>query len=365
VRACAGEDLGLSCAKSRMAASPQLDLFGAPEPAAPRKIGPATAPDGFAELAARMPPGLHFGTSSWAYPGWAGIVYDLPYTQQRIAREGLAAYARHPLMRAVGIDRSYYAPLRPGEFAAYAAEVPGDFRFLVKAHEACTMAIWPRHARYGKVRGQPNERFLDPEYAAEVVVAPAVEGLGDKLGPLLFQFAPQDFSALGGARWLVDRLHKFLQALPRGPLYAVEVRNRDLLSGAYADALADAGVCHCINVYPGMPPARAQWARTRQDRAPALVCRWMLHPAMDYERAEARYDPFDALVDEDPNNREELARVCLQAADLGLPTYVIVNNKAEGSSPRTIARLAQRIGEITRERVSGRPGPAASPRRAS
>lgn len=352
------------------ASSPQLDLFGAPEPAAPRAVGPAEAPAELAAVARRMPPGLRFGTSSWAYPGWAGIVYDLPYSQQRIAREGLKAYARHPLLRAVGVDRSYYAPLRAGEFAAYAAEVPDDFRFLVKAHEACTMAVWPRHARYGKVRGQPNERFLDPEYAAEVVVAPAVEGLGGKLGPLLFQFAPQDFSGLGGARWLVDRLHRFLQALPRGPLYAVEVRNRDLLSGAYADALADVGVCHCINVYPGMPPARAQWARTRQDRAPALVCRWMLHPSMDYERAEARYDPFDALVDEDPGNREELARVCLQAADLGLPTTVIVNNKAEGSSPRTIARLAQRLAALTDERaagrVSGSPGsPEPSRRRAS
>lgn len=343
-----------------MAASPQLDLFGgpSPEPSEPpgrRALGPATVPEELAALAGRLPPNLRFGTSSWAYPGWTGIVYDLPATQQRIAREGLAAYARHPLLRAVGIDRSYYGPLRRDEFLAYAAQVPDDFRFLVKAHEACTIAVWPRHARYGKSRGLPNDRFLDPAYATEVVVGPAVEGLGDKLGPLLFQFAPQDFGALGGPRWLVDRLHRFLEALPRGPLYAVEVRNRDLISGAYAQALDEAGACHCINVYPGMPPARAQWSKTRQDRAPALVCRWMLHPSMDYERAEARYDPFDALVDEDPKNRDELAEVCLRAADLGLPTYVIVNNKAEGSSPRTIARLAARIAERGGERAGAGP----------
>lgn len=337
-----------------MPAPPQLDLFGAPAPAqaaGPRAVAAATPPGDLAALAGRLPPNLRFGTSSWAYPGWAGIVYDLPHTQQKIAREGLPAYARHPLLRAVGIDRSYYAPLRRDEFAGYAAAVPDDFRFLVKAHEACTMAVWPRHARYGKVRGQANERFLDPEYASEAVVMPALEGLGEKLGPLLFQFAPQDFGALGGPRWLVQRLRQFLEGLPRGPLYAVEVRGRELITGAYAEALDEAGACHCINVYPGMPPARVQWTRTRQDRAPALVCRWMLHPGMDYERAEARYEPFDALVDEDPANREELAQVCLQAADLGLPTYVIVNNKAEGSSPRTIARLAARLAELSAARV--------------
>jgi uncharacterized protein YecE (DUF72 family) len=337
--------------------TPQLDLFGAEfagetagrgdraaaRALAARPVGAAEAPAELGALAERLPKNLYFGTSSWAYPGWAGLVYDLPHTQQRLAREGLPAYARHPLLRAAGIDRSYYAPPRRDEFAAYAAAVPAEFRFLVKAHEACTTAVWPRHARYGKSRGQPNERFLDPEYAREFVVAPAVEGLGDKLGPLLFQFAPQDFGALGGPRWLVARLRRFFAGLPRGPLYAVELRNRELLTGDYAAALAELGACHCINVYPGMPPARSQFARTRHARG--LVCRWMLHPGMNYERAEARYEPFDALVDEDPANRDELAHVCSQA-DLDLPIYVIVNNKAEGSSPRTIARLAARIAEL-------------------
>src|SRR5690606_8978194 len=129
------------------------------------------------------------------------------------------------------------------------------------------------------------------------------------------------------------------------PLYAVELRNRELLTGAYAEALAEVGACHCINIYPGMPPARTQRARTRQDQARALVCRWMLHPSLNYERAEARYDPFDSLFDEDPDNRDELAHACLQT-ELDLPVYVIVNNKAEGSSPRTIARLAARIVEL-------------------
>lgn len=340
--------------------APQLDLFADPsqDPTpgglgrggggnkkTPLPILPAAAPAELEALAERLPKNLHFGTSSWAYPGWSGLVYDLPHSQQRLAREGLAAYARHPLMRAVGIDRSYYAPPRTDEYAAYAAAVPAEFRFLVKAHEACTTAVWPRHQRYGKVRGQPNERFLDPVYASEFVVAPAVEGLGETLGPLLFQFAPQDFGALGGPRWLVDRLRYFLDGLPRGPLYAIELRNRELMTGAYAAALAEFGACHCINVYPSMPPARTQRSRVNQGQAPALVCRWMLHPSMNYERAEARYDPFDHLVDEDPGNRDELARVCVEA-DLDLPVYVIVNNKAEGSSPRTIARLAQRIAEL-------------------
>ena len=332
----------------------QLDLFGGPAtPAAHRAVtgkgpvAPRVHPPELAALAARMPATLRMGTSSWAYTGWADLVYAREYPQQRLSRDGLGAYAAHPLMRAVGVDRSYYAPPSEGEFAAYAAAVPPDFRFLVKAHEACTIAVWPRHARYGANRGQPNHLFLDVGYASEHVIGPTLAGLGPRLGPVLFQFSPTDVDALGGPRWFAERVHRFLCGLPRGPLYAVEIRNRELLTGAYADALADCGASHCINVYPGMPPAWQQFERTRQDRARAVVCRWMLHPGMTYETAEAAYEPFDRLVAPDPANREELARVCLRAGELGLDTHVIVNNKAEGSSPCTIAALAARIADLT------------------
>ncbi len=334
----------------------QLDLFGlaAPEEparasrkrAAPRgPVGPAEHSPDLSALAQAMPAGLRVGTSSWAYPGWAGLVYDAPHPVKELSREGLAAYAKHPLLRAVGIDRSYYAPPKAEEFAAYAEVVPPDFRFLVKAHEACTIAVYPRHARYGAQRGAVNPLFLDPVYAGEEVVGPTLAGLGERAGPLLFQFSPSDIDAFGGPRWFAERLQRFLSELPRGPLYAVELRNRELLTGAYSDALASCGACHCINVYPGMPPPRVQFERTRQESAPAVVCRWMLHPLMNWEQAERAYAPFDKLVDPDEDRRRELAALVLRAESLGRPVHLIVNNNAEGCSPRTIYELARRIVE--------------------
>src|SRR5262249_40602829 len=114
----------------------QLGLF----PMTPKMVVGAAATDaGLRQLAERMPPGIHLGTSSWSFPGWAGIVYDRPASSLQLARHGLAAYAQHPLLRAVGIDRTYYAPLSVAEFSRYADVVPAAFRFLVKAHEACTI----------------------------------------------------------------------------------------------------------------------------------------------------------------------------------------------------------------------------------
>src|SRR5690242_9378056 len=108
---------------------PQLDLFtGAPSPTPPRgrrhrheePIGPAEQSEEVRALGAWLPPGLHLGTSSWTFPGWKGLVYDRQATGARLAREGLVAYARHPVLRTVGVDRTFYAPISASTFAEYA-----------------------------------------------------------------------------------------------------------------------------------------------------------------------------------------------------------------------------------------------------
>ncbi|NVJ22846.1 MULTISPECIES: DUF72 domain-containing protein [Myxococcus] len=328
----------------------QLDLFtGAPvEPptrsrSRTQPVAPAPVPEPLADLGRELPTGVYLGTSSWTFPGWSGLVYDHEAAASQLAREGLSAYARHPVLRTVGIDRTFYGPINAEAFAEYAEQVPADFRFLVKAHEACTLARFPVHERYGAHRGQLNERFLNAAYAEEYVVRPFVDGLGDKGGPLVFQFPPQDPQVLGGTARFVERLHAFLAALPKGPLYAVEVRNEELLTEGFAQALADVGACPVLAVWAHMPSMGIQAKRTRALDARALVVRWMLPPNLGYEEARARYAPFNRLVDEDVPTRDLLARACLAALRRERPVFVTINNKAEGSAPLSAIKLAERI----------------------
>jgi uncharacterized protein YecE (DUF72 family) len=333
----------------------QLELFGSTrqEPAgrgvagrAPRRpslaVGPADVPAEVQAVARRLPAHLYLGTSSWSFPGWAGLVYDREASKEKLAREGLSAYACHPLLRAVGIDRTYYAPLSAAELARYAAAVPDGFRFLVKAHELCTVARFPDHARYGGQRGKRNDLFLNSSYAIAEVVAPVIEGLGERAGPLLFQFPPQDLSALGGPEGFADRLHAFFRTLPRGPLYAVEIRNARLLHPTYVQALNEVGVCHCLNAHPSMPDIASQ-ARLVGESGAATVVRWMLARHRAYDEARERYRPFNRMVDQDVTAREAIAIQCAAAARIRRPAFVIINNKAEGSAPLSAFRLAERI----------------------
>ena len=91
----------------------QLGLFGEEAPASRRPSArDADSADRLArehELAAaiarRLPPKIFFGTSSWSYPEWEGLVYSRRRTPSQLSREGLSEYARHPLLTTVGIQR--------------------------------------------------------------------------------------------------------------------------------------------------------------------------------------------------------------------------------------------------------------------
>ena len=320
----------------------QFDLFG-PAGGDGQAVTPALVAPELVELALRMPPALRLGTSSWSFPGWAGIVYSERHTEPMLARAGLAAYARHPLLRTVGLDRTYYAPIAASDYARYAQATPPGFRFLVKAHAALTTPV-AQLARRSPIAPGP-ERFLDAEYATRAVVAPMCEGLGDRAGVLLFQFPPLGPPHVRDARSFAARLGEFLGQLPRGPQYAVEVRNVEFLIPAYVDALARSGVTHCYNVHPRMPLVTEQDALLGEAawRSGAVVVRWMLHPTQEYEGARDRYFPFDRLIDPDPRNRLAVAQLLATVLAAGHDGYVIANNKAEGSAPMSLFALAREL----------------------
>jgi uncharacterized protein YecE (DUF72 family) len=317
-------------------ADPQQDLFGGPDTAAVVDEAPQPA---LAALAARLPRALRMGTSSWSFPGWRGLVYARQHREAELARHGLRAYARHPLLRTVGVDRAFYAPLRREEWRVFAAVVPADFRFVVKAHAALTV---PPGARRPAFLERAPEVFLDAGYAQRQVLSPALEGLGERLGVMLLQFSPLPPALLREPGRVLARLHGFLRALPAGATWAIEWRDAAMLGPEYEALLADTGAVHGYSAHPRMPRLAAQL--TAPARGPLLL-RWLLERDQAYEEARSRYAPFDRLVDPDPPTRREIVN-CVTAALLrGEDALVIVNNKAEGCAPRSIAALAQELAQ--------------------
>jgi uncharacterized protein YecE (DUF72 family) len=203
----------------------------------------------------------------------------------------------------------------------------------------------------------PNDRFLDERVAIDEFLLPALEGLGSRAGPLVFQFSPLGRAYTKAPRRFAEALHAFLSAVRTEvpvALLAVEVRDPEVLTDGFFDALDASRVRYCVGVHARMPAVVEQAARARAISPGPVVVRWNLHSGFGYDEAKARYEPFDRLVDEDPAARSALAELAVEAIGAGQAVYVIANNKAEGSAPLTLTRLAEAVRE--RMRDAGRVG---------
>ena len=342
-----------------------LDLFGDEHPsqanAVQRKkantitVTAAALDPAHQALAAQLPPSVRLGTSSWHFSGWAGLVWGDAYAQEALSKHGLPAYAQHPLLRTVSLDRAFYRPMTVAQYAALAAQVPDDFRFVVKVpsliSDALIRSTEGDHAGKGL---QPNPHFLNPALMLTACVEPVAQGLGHKLGALVLQISPLPTQWLQPDFKLFEALAQVLPAqaaiknIVSHAIIAVEVRNPELLATPLRDALVrtlrEAGATYCLGLHSKLPPIEDQLPVLRALWPGPLVCRWNLHRKhgrFGYQAAKDLYEPFSQLVDEDLQTRETLAKVIHATAAAGYPALVTIGNKAEGSAPLSVVQLAR------------------------
>lgn len=312
-------------------------------------IQPASVDADTVALAQRLPPQLHLGTSSWSYPGWAGLVWAGEHGESLLSRQGLQTYARHPLLRTVSIDRNFYRALSAAQYERYAAQVPEDFRFVVKAPSLVSDA----QVRDEDGRGQQlNTAFLDPALAVQEFVQPALEGLGAKIGALVFQLSPLAPQQLANLPEVLSKLDAMLAALPSlrpvapDGVIAVEVRDPAFLTAAFADLLKSHGATYCLGIHPKLGDLELQLKVLRRLWPGPLVCRWNLNARFGpfgYEEAQKRYGMFDQILDPDPATHALLSRVIRATTEAGRKAFVCISNHAEGCAPLTVRTLAQTL----------------------
>lgn len=295
--------------------------------------------------AASLPPTIRFGTSSWNYEGWQGLLYRERYSSERELRErALGEYGTFPLFRTVGIDSALYAPPRPTTLLRYAEQLPQGFLWVSKVWEGITVPRFPGHERYGDRAGTLNRTFLDGEaFHQQFLRLYEDPKVFPHCGPFVLQFpwlhpeviAPVEFTA---------RLDRFLGALPNKFRYAVEIRNRELLSKQYFEVLNRHGVTHCFNHWTGMPPLREQMlaaANCGGISASFLVARILTPLGVTYEAAVRMFRPYDRLQRVNEMMRADVMTLLRRAVKRGSEVFVLVNNRSEGCAPLTILEMSE------------------------
>ena len=157
-------------------------------------------------VAGQLPDDIRFGTSSWSFPGWKGLVYSGAVSSSSIAKGGLREYARHPLLRTVGVDRSYYAPIPIEDLRRYADQLPDGFRCCTKAPAGVTaLTLGPPGS------GRLNPDFLSADRLIAELLEPFSLAFAAHTGPFILEFPPFPRDRRLEPADFVARLDRFLE----------------------------------------------------------------------------------------------------------------------------------------------------------
>ena len=154
---------------------------------------------------------IRIGVGGWTFEPWRGVFYPTGLSQKRELEFASRA------LTTIEINGTYYSTFKPDSWRKWRDETPDGFVFAVKASRFCT-----------------NRRVLgDAGESVDRFIAQGLTELGDKLGPINWQFMankkfdPEDFGA-------------FLALLPKEKdgvalRHAVEVRSPSFATEAFYD----------------------------------------------------------------------------------------------------------------------------------
>ena len=125
----------------------------------------------------------------------------------------------------------------------------------------------------------------------------------------------------------------------------MEIRNEDFLTPMYFAVLREHGVAHVFNSWTRMPGIGDQIDLPGSLTAPFIVARALLRPGRTYDEAVDAFAPYDRIREPNPELRRDLVRLIELAVNARIPAYLLVNNRAEGSSPLTVAEVARLLPE--------------------
>jgi uncharacterized protein YecE (DUF72 family) len=192
---------------------------------------------------------IRVGIGGWTFAPWrGGNFYSKGLPQKRELEYASRA------VTSIEINGTYYSTFKPANWARWRDETPDDFVFTVKASRFCT------NRRKLAEAGDSIERFIGQ----------GLDELGDKLGPINWQF-------MATKRFEAEEIEAFLKILPheikKRPLrHALEARHPSFKTEAFYDLARKhkAAIVYADHAtYPAIDEATADFAYARLMRCEA------------------------------------------------------------------------------------------------
>lgn len=255
-------------------------------------------------------PDIRLGTASWSSREWEGVFYPKGTPQQQYIVE----YSRK--LPTVEIDSSFYGIPRRSTLESWRDSTPEGFLFAAKAPKIIT------HDKCLVDCREETAEFLR-----------AISLLGDRLGPILFQF--QYYSRKKGmtSDEFFERLKPFVEQLPpEGFCYAVEVRNKTWINNRLLDLLHEHRIALALIDHPYMYEPEDLLAFENILTAPFAYVRWL----GDRYAIEKLTEVFNQTIIDRRADLERWVPVIKHILDAQVPIFGYFNNHYSGYAPADI-----------------------------
>jgi len=254
------------------------------------------------------------GTSAFTAAGWEGTFYPkgLP------AKEQLTYYAQH--FDAVEVDSTFYRTPSKSLVQGWANKTPSGFIFTAKVPQLIT------HEKVLVDCDAEFKQFLE-----------AMDCLGDKLGPLLFQFGYFNRKAFLGVNDFLARLRPFLERLPKDHKFAVEIRNKNWIVPSFIEALRERGVALAL-IDQSWMPRPAQWFEKYDPiTADFTYVRWL----GDRKGIEEQTKIWDKVIVDRSAELSEWVEILGKVHKRKIQILAFANNHYAGYGPGTIEQFRE------------------------
>lgn len=220
----------------------------------------------------------------------------------------------------------------------YAESVPDDFRFCIKIPNSITLTHYYNPKKTGPLI--PNSHYLSVGLMQSFLerLAPMLKNIG----PLIFQFEYLNKQKMpGGMGQFVDQFGKFAEQLPKGFRYCIESRNPNFLKDGYFNFLSASDLHHVFMQGYYMPSIFDLYSSHKSQLKDFAVVRLLGSDRKGIEKKTGK--SWNQIVAPMDNDIKSLVDMLTDLSSLGVESFVYVNNHFEGSAPRTIQRIMDRL----------------------
>lgn len=260
---------------------------------------------------------IRLGTSAFTADGWEEAFYPAGMKPA----DYLSYYATQ--FDAVELDNTFYRTPAVSTVKGWYAKTPPGFLFAAKVPQVIT------HEKALVECDEDLREFLN-----------AMDCLGEKLGPLLFQFGYFNKNAFAGMNEFLARLVPFLKKLPGGYRFAVEIRNKNWLVPALIDALRERGVALALVDHVWLPRPKQLFARFDPVTADFAYVRWI----GDRKGIEEKTKTWSKIIMDRAADLGEWVEVLKKVHLRKIQILAFANNHYAGYGPGTIEEFRKLWG---------------------